>query len=281
MQSPHFNSSVEWVRHASTRQSWRLRIKNCSLDITRQQAIACIKKHAPRGMLMIGDSVTRYQYLSLAYFLVTGRWRSPRPSNANEKEFGSWQNFYNLTNARLDGAELCDCYRQEYTLANITESRFFRKDGIRLTYLQMFRPPVIRAHPIDYIKNCSPFCKPNDTYHDFDVERSPDRLLNWTRSYSLSFINAGHWFPDSKTVVAFSDKLAGITSDSVHWKTTTFPGERIVGLETKFRGGVFDAHALTQMTREMQRSLMWDALHFTDEVYRGLNEALLNYLCNI
>lgn len=67
-------------------ESWRLQIANCSLDITQEQAISCLAMRAPRGVLMIGDSLTRYQYLSLAYYLVTGRWRIPHPSNAAERE---------------------------------------------------------------------------------------------------------------------------------------------------------------------------------------------------
>jgi len=63
------------------------------------------------NVVIIGDSLTRYQYLNLAYWLKTKKWRSPYPLNENEQNHMSWAAFFELTNQRLGGSETCDCYR--------------------------------------------------------------------------------------------------------------------------------------------------------------------------
>lgn len=64
----------------------------------------------PTGLrlVMIGDSITRYQYLSLAYFLRHGRWFDPNKTQAhlvNEKSFLGWDNFYQATTNLLSPLE--------------------------------------------------------------------------------------------------------------------------------------------------------------------------------
>lgn len=87
---PAFDATVKWTREisATNESSWRLQIEGCALDIDVERARRCFKEAMSRGMIMIGDSLTRYQYLNLVYFLRTGEWKGPRPSNANENEFG-------------------------------------------------------------------------------------------------------------------------------------------------------------------------------------------------
>jgi hypothetical protein len=282
MRQPDFYKSVRWVRDDAYGGSWQLKIRNCSLEISQSEAISCLRKHVPDGLLLIGDSVTRYQYLSLAYFLATGRWQSPKPTNVIEREFGSWSAFYNITNSRMGGAELCDCYRQEHTFNHITESRFFRKNGVSVTYLQMFNPPLIRVHDFDYIKTCSPFCSPNSTFStNLNIYTSADTFAELISTFSQTFLNAGHWYREKHAVANLSHVLVPIAARTggFHWKTTTYPGRRDDEVATMF-DNVYDAHGLTQLAADTVPSLMWDRLHFNEAVYQGLNQALLSYVCH-
>lgn len=234
--------------------------------------------------MLIGDSVTRYQYLSLAYFLATGLWTS-RPSNTNEKEFLSWQHFFNVTNDRLGGRELCDCFRTGNPRDGAHESRFYEDDHVAVAFVPVVNPPLVKIHHFDYIRQCSPFCPhrpPNTTWaFDFDANRSPEQLLNLTKPYSYVFLNLGHWYAAQGVAKGVSAHFLSALSHAknIHWKTTTFPGVR----ETAFvsmLSRVFDAHALTAaLPQASLQTFMWDARHFTEEVYRGLNEALLGYIC--
>ena len=82
-------------------------------------------------LLFIGDSVTRFQYLSLAYFLETGRWGTT-PSMTWRSGWGTWSEYIRGTNAVLGGREICDCYRQEKSGAEqIRENRFYAAPGFR------------------------------------------------------------------------------------------------------------------------------------------------------
>ena len=77
----------------------------------------------PTGLrlVMLGDSVDRYQYLSLVYYLRWGQWfntestgESPptfRTFLFHEKDGGSWNDYFAGTNRILLPYEACDCYR--------------------------------------------------------------------------------------------------------------------------------------------------------------------------
>ncbi len=113
------------------------------------EAHACLRN---KSIVLVGDSLTRYQYLNLVQFLENGQWWNPDPQLECEFQWGggerssSWPLFYNVgrflgnwakhpdgmihssfflplfpspphhvqgTNARFNGREVCDCYREE------------------------------------------------------------------------------------------------------------------------------------------------------------------------
>ena len=76
----------------------------------------------PQGLRVVfmGDSIMRYQYLSLVYFARYGVWFDPSNKThhlVQEKAsgFDTWLGFYQHTNELLQPYELCDCYRLERT----------------------------------------------------------------------------------------------------------------------------------------------------------------------
>ena len=92
---------------------------------------------------LAGDSITRYQYISLVYFLKFGKWIDPDdvPNMVREKHHDSWSNFYEFTKDKLHPFEQCDCFRPEgHKMAMMNENRYF-KDPIRnnsVSYFQKF-----------------------------------------------------------------------------------------------------------------------------------------------
>jgi GDSL/SGNH-like Acyl-Esterase family found in Pmr5 and Cas1p len=85
--------------------------RNCTLrrfDDDRDAVLSVLKgKH----LVLIGDSLTRYQYLSLVYFLESGNWSSDYPNQMWEKDFKSWNHFYQVGATLLIGN-----LRNAYTL---------------------------------------------------------------------------------------------------------------------------------------------------------------------
>lgn len=87
-------------------------------------------------LVFVGDSVTRYQYLSLAYYLRYGRWwDGPRdgPNNLmNAHSFrhpahpnDDWNEFFLQSNRLLYPFEACDCRRSPNSSDTVLERRYF------------------------------------------------------------------------------------------------------------------------------------------------------------
>ena len=64
-----------------------------------------------RGVMLVGDSVTRYQYLNLAQSLETGLHIPWDPPSEHDNLHGTWANFFAVTTERLGGHSACDCWR--------------------------------------------------------------------------------------------------------------------------------------------------------------------------
>ena len=64
-----------------------------------------------RGVMLVGDSVTRYQYLNLAQSLETGLHIPWDPPTEHDNLHGTWANFFAATTERLGGHSACDCWR--------------------------------------------------------------------------------------------------------------------------------------------------------------------------
>jgi hypothetical protein len=87
----------------------------------------------------VGDSLTRYMYLSLAAYLRRGRWvdETDVPNILEGKQFDAWNPFYNYTNNYFQPYEQCDCFRLEESDSAI-ENRYFA-DPVRDNVLYFFQ----------------------------------------------------------------------------------------------------------------------------------------------
>jgi hypothetical protein len=114
------------------------------------------------NVVMMGDSLMRYQYLSLAYFLRWGQWYVPNntrvdnlmvekswrftpaetttSNNNNISVVGQWNSFFYHSNRLLRPFEICDCFRADRSYSNMFENRYYY-DPIynnTLVYIQAF-----------------------------------------------------------------------------------------------------------------------------------------------
>ena len=94
-------------------------------------------RERPRNLRLIflGDSVTRYQYLSLAYFLRHGRWFDHHVTDRNNLVSAhsfhhpmhpseDWNEFFLQSNRMLYPMEVCDCLRS-WDGSVLVERRYF------------------------------------------------------------------------------------------------------------------------------------------------------------
>lgn len=121
---------LEWYLMGQVSSSDKLTSKCSSLQN---------KNPRPRDLriVFIGDSLTRYTYLSLVYFLRWGQWYDPShrtPHLVQESSFATpfhnqtWWEFSFQTNRMLYPLELCDCYRKlpgKLQVNKVSNNRYF------------------------------------------------------------------------------------------------------------------------------------------------------------
>jgi hypothetical protein len=88
-----------------------------------------------KRILFIGDSLVRFQYLDLVYFLKYKRWNGHDNNEGLVSIYYShydWTSFYQLTNQFfLHDDELCECYRSKQD--GVTENRKFYLPELNVT----------------------------------------------------------------------------------------------------------------------------------------------------
>jgi hypothetical protein len=109
-----------------------------------------------KRVVFIGDSISRYQYLSLVYSLSTGHFlnMSLMPNPVVEKSWASWHEFYAHTTEMLAPFEYCDCFRDTYRPWKQNENRYYFDNvhNISIVYLSTIDGEHCLGHWSDWGK---------------------------------------------------------------------------------------------------------------------------------
>jgi hypothetical protein len=254
-------------------------------------------------IVFMGDSVSRYQYLSLAYYLRSGTWWDPatHPNLVNEKTYGSWTDFYRRTSEEYAPYEQCDCFRPEPFNPTLTfENRYFWDPRFHnsLTYIQAFGnhgsqghffPDEVLLHHPAVLSTDSPLKSKLDfwkwdwpetiTQHVAKLQPKPDFVV----------LNAGlhvndHQNPLLQNAIVSALKTAGITGI---WKTTTYMKNKDVhGTRYTPKSKQIDQDMCKLMsqcldlswTKHLNATSYWDAFHFNEPAYKRMNMQLLDLI---
>lgn len=116
------------------------------------------------NIVFMGDSISRYQYVSLVHFLrFNNTWieSTDSPNMVVAQTFldhnesgGHWSHYYQQSMARLAPFENCDCFRNGKNYQQVTENRYFY-DPTRnntITYVQAFGSMPIHGHWMDPVE---------------------------------------------------------------------------------------------------------------------------------
>ena len=260
------------------------KLKECRENLGRKTTETLKGKY----LLMIGDSLTRYQYLSLVYTL---RHQNPphvhMNPNMNENTHGEWIQFFKTSNRVLAPYEDCDC---SYYGGRFFEHRRYYDpvNNIRVTYL-MYRGFFIEGT--------------NDTNSLWAKEPQKESAPQWSmgmKDYLLQnftpkkvdflVTNVG-FFPFHESIVpAQYIQWMRHLSDRVVWKTTTaVMGETPTqGFADRARCNAYDAEMCatkhvycmdTSWTQKVDQKLdYWNSNHFNEPVYSILNDQLMDIL---
>jgi len=262
------------------------------------------------NIVFMGDSLTRYQYLSLVYFLSYGRWEENEqsPNMLLEKTHESWVNFYNYTYSKLQPYELCDCYRIENEDLRFG---FFKKIGFS-TENRYFYDPV-QNNSVVYLRKMAnlPFHASWNASDIFDMHMKPPRLAtseeelnfvmddrDWTNILKnhlcklhpkpdLFIFNQGiwkgHYFEDESRQDEIINALKSCGIKSMY-KTTTKKGWEHNDFTVKeYEMQLCEKSDLCNYlnwTGYVPGELYWDKNHFIPIVYNWMNVLLLKQLWN-
>jgi len=265
----------------------------------------------PSGLrlVLIGDSITRYQYLSLAYFLRHGHWFDPeqKPHLVNQNTFmrraskgQGWIRFFNKTNQLLAPMEQCDCFRARWPNikavdGNVMENRYFHDPhrNNSLAYIQAFG----NSHSVMHGR-----VLPKDAFRDIHEKEFIHVNTSWQWSFSdwgealekyvapmnatHVMMNAGLWPNNFDRNRAARDGilqalertgLVGI------WRTNSYLTSRELRPSSASADeamvGLFGDNVLNvSWTRGLETKYYWDDKHFLEPVYRVMNEQLLEMI---
>jgi hypothetical protein len=270
------------------------------------------------SMLFMGDSLTRFQYISLVYFLRHRRWIDApatiphlvRPGDYLAGELSSeWSPWYQASMDLFAPYENCDCYREPRTIDTdyqyICENRYYH-DPIRnntVTYLQALGSAhLMRGHwhaeqaipqLMEYHRTMNQ-SEIGDTVGPVNGRVIPYRWqgtwIDAIRGHvadlapAVLIMNAGRWrhpFLDAP----FRDAIVAALQDAgiprVIWKTTTADrGGKYTDAFNETDAAMCNLLECldTTWTLDVPSTLYVDWCHFLEPVYRLLNEQLLQQL---
>lgn len=251
-------------------------------------------------VVLVGDSLTRYLYLSLARFLVHGTWGTTCP-NKDKLTFqrrvpNGWTGFYEYSNAEFQGLEQCDCYRRGRGKTPPCENRYLLlpNRNLSVTYLQ-FRKDTIQGHnahlqnQIEGTRTHKLLCRAGHCQPPYEwslpLLQGITNVIKRLKPTYLIF-NRGAWGCVSNMtrpkqwVSAFLDAVSkALPEDGMFiWRSTT--GHNLQSCDgtdlikaVKARGWqVYDSFPATQSAP------LADKLHYDNSVYADLNSGLLSVM---
>jgi hypothetical protein len=180
-----------------------------------------------KRVVMIGDSIMRYRYMTLTSFLSTGVPLSTLP-NANsstsqhnrviEGTWNGWSDFY--ANNTLED-ESCDCWRADGVgdSALMKENRHYTRDGWDISYFQLFRMTgTCTLHGHDESHHTA---SPVDTEYDwcYSIGGFMQHLVRNVPPDVL-FINTGLWAAASTEFIAAVEAALPLINQVVWFPTT-------------------------------------------------------------
>ena len=257
-------------------------------------ARACLmNKH----LMFIGDSLTRYQYVSLAHFI--SRLEYPdqyggdnaRPNICLEREWQDWESYYN------SGAAILSTSRGAQGLELVEADRSIYKEN------RMFSLSSIHGYPHGKVILQQALVTGGATQSILTLLQGiEDRTSsgNFTGVPNIIVVNTGLWSldcPDNDLdlISQQGNQLHRSSQGRVKliWKTTTNwnRGGRDVQDRAKLEQAVFghqesfwdifDAFEVSMSFQQSGLDLYWDDLHFLPIGYEILNDVLLNQLCPV
>lgn len=264
------------------------------------------------SIVLMGDSITRYMYVDLAYSLRYGANRSWAFRNASnplsEKSWArGWSQFFRTTHTELNSGpsgaradEWCDCYRggRHFIPTEYVEARYLhaRACGVNVTYIAVFGRLRVLGHLWGPWGLKPPHAAPRGPMEHAVFLRWRKRMwrYEWSEAVrrvvaplrpSVLVLNQGLW--DSAHLVNYTAlrAAAAAAATRVVWRSTTKRASRPrAQRDEEARAAfaddtIFEAGELTERLG-LRASQYVDDVHFQPETgaYNAVNIGLLEAL---
>ena len=278
-------------------------LKNISTFEELQQQATDLSIHIPiprnLNIIFAGDSLSRYQYLDLVYFLKHGSWVDPseKPNYLKERDYANWTRYYNMTNYKLKPYEECDCFRAPgrlflYKRSKILENRYFldNERNNSVIYLQKFGDDFFKSS-----WNLTDIHKPHGNLINNLTDFKPILFFNWKEMIeqyvcnikpkpALFIFNAGLWKNNDLTnTTTQKDIVQGLHRCGIAsmYKTTTKQKQEkdrnFLEYESELCNQTDYCLDLT-WTGLIKPKFYWDRAHFNPPIYSYLNLELLSLI---
>lgn len=254
-------------------------------------------------LVILGDSVSRYQYVSLVYYLLNNRWIQDEDDRhlLFKKYYKDWNDYLNASTLALAPNEVCDCNGppNKPRLPRYGENRYFAdpRRGNYITFLNKYGGKSVKGfRPIESVYD--------QPYGMEDQSQSKDAWVweyDWTGVIlnhiaklnpkpEYLVVNAGLHPNDlgNKTVV--QEMLSALNATGIIgiYKTTTYPNGSTP--TSRFRRASHDRGCVSQFpysldmkwTRDYNKDEhYYDENHFKPHINTLMNEQLLDLIQNI
>ena len=300
-----------WVKIFAehTKLSFQLSDQNSSLQMVIPVSVSrCFQgKH----IVLMGDSLTRYQYVNLAYLLSRLQRAEPyggiegQPSLSMEIEWKDWHQYYHFSSAILgaaiDGcaAEICDCRRdkedaaldmtREYRTLHLSFPHHCQAKCHPRTSSEAVKHLVVSYHQIFGRPDPETAGKEGMKYYEQSFQQQPPDILVFNMGHHAAQLQSGEVYHNTMSAILQSgDELRRLHDTELIWKTTTprrstathAHKDQELQLVKSFNITGFDIGKIVSAGLKQGMNFYWDDLHFLPFVYQQFNDILLNSLCS-
>lgn len=260
---------------------------------------------AGKRLVFLGDSITRFQYLSLAQFLSLGIYQHPyddgtkSPSNPYLQGWGTLSEYYSGVRVKVNSG-IASSSMHSYGSLHCQCNRFGNTDTLEAWELKLIskegRPDEASRQVLVNYKYV--YCKPSFLESALEGIQWACRNLTSPLPTHL-FLNMGiHWKHKEKlaseylnaveSTMAAVNQCDQLQNATKYWKSTTAGGiwnsynslvNAVTGL---YDWKLYDVSGITQAAHDQQLLLTWhkDTSHLLPVVYEQFNDLLLNMLCD-
>ena len=268
------------------------------------------RKLANKHLVMVGDSLMRYQYLALVYSLKFGvkLTDSDTRNFVREHTFSDWFDYFSATNSLLCPNEYCDCFKTTDSKYDTQfENRFYedREKHIKITFLLMYGK-FNQGHWSNTTDDDG-LRKPSKVYTPAVWKTDlPDTLTGFLRQMvdagdrnsSVLVLNAGHHvhhFLESEYCDKVISRAVGLFGQVI-WKTTSCQTRAIqkayelAGLGAYYLASTNHSHDNIMCSKEGVKCLdiSWitevpdedyiDPIHYRAPVYNVINTQMMKLI---